>query len=196
MKKRSLLLLSLAMLAVPALGQSDLRDCQRITDDQERLACYDAMTNPPATKQPEPPAERPKAVKPAKQQAANAERRAEKTPPVKPSKPLEPAAEISRKRESVHAAEAPASQVREFGLPAKIPEAEIDKITATITEVSETRRGKLYIVLNDGSEWQQRDSTRMKLKAGMQVYVERGFLGAFFLSRDNLNSRIKVKRVK
>lgn len=84
-----------------------------------------------------------------------------------------------------------------FGLEHKEPDYEdADKIYGAVVKAEETPFGKHVITLDNGTVWQQTDSIRYKVKEGQQVYVERGLLGAFYLSRDDINSRMKVKRIK
>lgn len=54
----------------------------------------------------------------------------------------------------------------------------------------------MIITLDNGSQWQQKDSQPLRLTVGMEVTIESGFLGAFFLSHDGVNRRIKVKRTR
>ena len=73
---------------------------------------------------------------------------------------------------------------------------EASEIAVTIASIKKNVRDKHVITFSDGSVWQQTDGTYMKLKEGQSVAVERGLLGAFFLSVEGLNKRMKVKRVK
>ena len=70
------------------------------------------------------------------------------------------------------------------------------EIAVTINAIKKNLRDKYVITFSDGSVWQQSDQTYLKLKEGQAVSVERGLLGAFYLSVESLNKRMKVKRVK
>lgn len=85
----------------------------------------------------------------------------------------------------------------EFGLEHKRDlTKEASEILVSIKSLKKSLRDKYVISFSDGSVWQQTDDTYMKLKEGQPVAVERGLLGAFFLSVEGLNKRMKVKRVK
>ena len=85
----------------------------------------------------------------------------------------------------------------EFGLEHKRDlTKEASEIAVSIDSLKKNLRDKYVITFSDGSVWQQTDDTYMKLKEGQPVAVERGLLGAFFLSVEGLNKRMKVKRVK
>lgn len=70
-----------------------------------------------------------------------------------------------------------------------------DKIYATVTEINKNARKKSIFTLSNGQEWLHVDESRLRLKIGERVYVERGMLGAFYMGKDSENRRIKVKRV-
>ena len=70
------------------------------------------------------------------------------------------------------------------------------EIAVTINAIKKNLRDKYVITFSDGSVWQQTDQTYLKIKEGQAVTVERGLLGAFYLSVEGLNKRMKVKRVK
>ena len=85
---------------------------------------------------------------------------------------------------------------QEFGIEHKRDTSKmIDKIYAVVTKVSVNQRRKRIITLENGQVWQQQDGSTLKVAVGDTIYVERGVLGAFYLSTDNLNKRMKVKRV-
>lgn len=92
---------------------------------------------------------------------------------------------------------APAKPKSEFGLEHKRDlTKEASEIAVTIDSFKKNLRDKYVITFSDGSQWQQTDDTYMKLEEGQVVSIERGLLGAFFLSVEDLNKRMKVKRVK
>lgn len=70
------------------------------------------------------------------------------------------------------------------------------EIAVTINAIKKSLRDKYVLTFSDGSVWQQTDQTYLRLKEGQAVSVERGLLGAFYLSVEGLNKRMKVKRVK
>lgn len=88
------------------------------------------------------------------------------------------------------------SPEQEFGLEAKTPAEEIDKIYSVVAKVEKGRYDRYVITLENGGVWRQTGNDRLKVKVGQRIYIERGVLNAFYLSRDDLNRRMKVKRVE
>ncbi|GAC16708.1 hypothetical protein [Aliiglaciecola lipolytica] len=84
----------------------------------------------------------------------------------------------------------------EFGLQPKLPEDTDEKIYATVVEVKEDGLKRAIFILNNGHHWRELEATNFKVKVGDVIYVESGALGSFHLSKDSLNRRIRVKRVK
>ena len=191
MKKRSALILPALLCLVSVNSYADnllqaIASCKAIDNDSRRLACFDAIQSPALER-------------------FNASENNQK----KPQKPAVTGTEKARDKHAANMSEQaqtrrderkqtqPRSQApADFGLPPKTVEEDIDEITATISQLGETARGKLLITLDNGTQWQQKDSQPMQLDTGMEVTIESGFLSAFFLSHDGVNCRIKVKRVR
>ncbi|GAA0358387.1 hypothetical protein GCM10009092_23250 [Bowmanella denitrificans] len=88
------------------------------------------------------------------------------------------------------------SQEQNFGLEhVTRPENEEDKIYVTLQSKDQDAYGKLILTLTNGQIWKQSDSGNFPIPNG-QLYIERGMLGAFFLSSDEANRKIRVKRIK
>ncbi len=93
--------------------------------------------------------------------------------------------------------QAPSMPETEFGLEHKKEIGDdVDTMTSAIASLRETLRGKYVIGLNNGTQWEQTDSSPLTLEEGQSVTIERGILGAFYLSREDVNRRVKVKRIK
>ena len=71
-----------------------------------------------------------------------------------------------------------------------------DKIYATVTSIEKDARKKRLFTLSNGHVWHETEGVSLQIKVGQSIYVERGALGSFHLSRDDVNRRIRVKRVK
>jgi hypothetical protein len=71
----------------------------------------------------------------------------------------------------------------------------IDQIKAKVIKVKKNRFDSQTITLDNGQVWQQTSGTRLRLKIGQIVTIERGVLGSFFISKENINKRIRAKRV-
>ncbi|MCP3864717.1 MAG: hypothetical protein GY770_11025, partial [Aestuariibacter sp.] len=84
----------------------------------------------------------------------------------------------------------------QFGLKVKSEVQALENISDTVVDVTKSARGKKIIHMKSGAIWQQVDSAYFKLEDGMSVYIERGALGSFYLSHEEVNRRIKVKRIK
>ncbi len=91
------------------------------------------------------------------------------------------------------AQKAPAPQ---FGLEHKEDQDTLPQtMTASVSKVEKTARDQYLITLDNGMVWRQADNERYRIKTGDSVTIERGMLGAFYLSRPDANRRIKVRRV-
>jgi len=75
-------------------------------------------------------------------------------------------------------------------------DAMISKLYASVTKVAKSARGMSIITIDNGQVWRQNDGSALKIKQGYSVYIERGLLGAFYLGKDGLNRRMKVKRAE
>lgn len=73
---------------------------------------------------------------------------------------------------------------------------ELTTITLTISSLSKTPYGKWKISFDNGQRWQQKDSTKLKLKVGQRAVLTKGALNAVYLQKENTNKRILVKRLK
>lgn len=82
-----------------------------------------------------------------------------------------------------------------FGNENKASEERLDKIVAGVSEVSKDARKRLIITLDNGQIWRQAEGSGISVKAGQTVYVERGALGSFHMSKDGINRRMRVKRI-
>lgn len=73
---------------------------------------------------------------------------------------------------------------------------EIESIVLTISKLKKVGRGQWQITFTNGQKWQQKDTTKLKLKVDDEVTLTKGALSAVFLNKENTNKRIKVKRLK
>ncbi len=87
-----------------------------------------------------------------------------------------------------------------FGLP-KPQGSDLDnvvdgKMYAILTMVEDDPYGKKVLTLDGKQVWKQMDSGKINLQKDDKVYVEEGMLGSYYLSREDINKRIRVKRIK
>jgi hypothetical protein len=85
-----------------------------------------------------------------------------------------------------------------FGLEHK-QEVQVEKeteIKAVVTSVEEAAYGELIISLDNGQQWRQVGSDRMRLKEDDTIIISRGAFNSFLLKKEGKNSSIRVKRTK
>ncbi len=198
-----------------------LQTCSGIEDDAARLACVDVILNrldTPAT--PPPPPVVPAPVAPAPAEPAVA-------PPVAPAPavtpPQEPRAAPVRRAapqralvdlHTLHSGRLPETRPDLFGAKDLSPEAfstlidsldgdivldgeEVQSITMTVERHGYTRRGKAYVVLENGQIWRATRAGRLAFstRTTQQAEIVRGWLGAFRMSLDG-GRYVAVERVK
>ncbi len=90
-----------------------------------------------------------------------------------------------------------ANPTSNFGLPDTVTKQNTEeKIYARIVGLKKDPYGNRSITLDNGQVWKQQESSNIRLKKGDDIYVETGVLGAFFLSKESINKRLRVKRIK
>lgn len=72
----------------------------------------------------------------------------------------------------------------------------LESITSSILNIKELLRGRLIIDLDNGQQWEQKDSKKIKLKVGDGVILKKGALGVVYLSKESGSRNIRVKRLK
>lgn len=72
-----------------------------------------------------------------------------------------------------------------------------DSIAVVIKEVVKNAFGERKFYFENGQVWRQTDGVSSgKFPEGLEVTIERGVLGAFFLKKPGTNRTVKVKRIK
>jgi hypothetical protein len=91
-----------------------------------------------------------------------------------------------------------------FGMTAQIqrkenagaPPPPLDKLTAHITAVSQKPQGEFVVTLDNGQVWEETEATsHLPLRAGDDITIKRGMLGAFYMSSQQVLG-LRVKRVR
>ncbi len=72
----------------------------------------------------------------------------------------------------------------------------LDSITSSISKLKKLIRGQWIISLENGQQWQQKGSTKIKLKVGDAIRMKKGVMGAIFLYKEGSHRTIRVKRLK
>jgi hypothetical protein len=159
--------------AVPAeaLGE-ELRACRDLTDDQARLACYDAAVDrnrKSADAGPEPSAEN------AAGSAA--------------AEPAVTAASLSQEELFGRT-----SKEIELSVEEATGSERIDSLSATVTRLRKYGYDKVLITLDNGQVWKQIDASSLRLRVGDTVDIERAALGSFMLRKQGNNRRMRISR--
>lgn len=166
---RKLLLLSALALTLPASAQtmtSQLQACQAIADAQQRLACYDRIS------------------------------RGQPGVPMAPAAPYAPAPYASPR-----AAPPPANYTNQFGeedMGAVTPTHRQRFIISDITDYKTDLRGKFIVTLTNGQTWKQIEGdmgTARPRRSARRVRIERGLLGSYNLTFNDMKPEFKVVRV-
>jgi hypothetical protein len=147
-----------------------------MSNDNARLACFDKLSKqaPKDTKS--------NAVKKAQAEKSSSQALAK---------------EVTKAQTATNNQVSQKDQVESFGLVKKIePKDKVTKIVTNIKGITKNPYGKLVVTLDNGQVWRQIGDANLRLKPGQQVYVEEGALGSFFLGKESLNTRIRVKRSK
>lgn len=170
MKKQLLPLL--ALLSIPSVNASEvnlqaLQACTFVENDFNRLLCYDNIMAGKSLS------------KPATTNTL--------TPSASSLAPAEADTMVKPKSKAKN---------EDFGLEHKeITKDNDNEISAAVTSVKEAPYGELIINLNNGQQWRQIGSDRMRISADDIVVIERGMFNSFLLKKENQNRSIRVKRI-
>ena len=199
------LLLALAGLAPGILAaaegsESGLAKCAAIASAQERLACYDALSNPPVpTAAPATPAAAPPAVAPAAPTVAAPAAPAQKPGTAAPAPVAAPPVSVPVPAPAAAApAAAAAADGGNFGLSAaqqKIAPTGPESIQAKVDHVYVNNASKSYVALDNGQTWTSTDGN-FDLFDGESVTIRRAALGSFMLVSTKSKRTYHVRRVQ
>ncbi|GKW53780.1 hypothetical protein NCCP2140_28330 [Pseudoalteromonas sp. NCCP-2140] len=167
-----------ALLTITGTAQANevnlqaLQACTFVENDFNRLLCYDnvmagkSLSKPAIKKQIEQPV--------ASSAAATAA----------------PVAAASATNEQIVK-----TKNEDFGLEHKeVAKVNDDQISASVKSVRKAPYGELIIELENGQQWRQVGSDRLKLKVDDTVIIERGIFNSFLLKIEGQNRMIRVKR--
>ncbi|MGA9573644.1 MAG: hypothetical protein WBS20_06845 [Lysobacterales bacterium] len=154
---------------------SDVKGCQGISGDAERLACYDTVSrggifNEQQLKQVQ-----------VEQFGSRNLRKTEEADTVETKKPQNAtAAETSTEAKSA---------------PPTTAKVSVDEINVTVVRMQKDSVGIHYFQTSDGQVWKQQNATSWNLKVPFDAKIEKGVMGSFFLVNEGGKST-RVKRVK
>jgi len=78
----------------------------------------------------------------------------------------------------------------------KDPALAVTAITAKVVDINESLRGLRTFIMDNGQHWSEPESNRLRIKKGEEVVLKKGALGAYFLSKQESNRTMRVKRIK
>ena len=192
-----LILVSPFSIAVTAIDELSI--CAKKEDSLQRLVCYDKLAEISKNKSSQQKTQQQHPVQVTTTELLDPLSLVEQTPQskrvlIKPEQPsISP---VMNPKTGVESANNISQQQATFGYENKQSiEDLIDQIKAKIIKVKKNRFGSQTITLDNGQVWQQTSSRRLKLKIGQTVIIERGALGSFFIGKENINKRIRAKRV-
>jgi len=172
----------------PNSAASAFIKCARIASDGQRLLCYDRL----ATELIELGLSSRGGLSSAQPQAATqvpTDTAGSSTP--SPS-PAAPAAE-----QVAPEATASASPVDKFGAERVEDDTNLKKIQSRFVGDFTGWDGKTEFELENGQVWRQAESGRFTYRAvNPMITIKRGFLGSYILTVDDMNTTVRVKRVK
>lgn len=157
--------------------KTQLQSCQQISDEEQRLSCFDQIVtqlettsqDKPATTLISPPEQRATSVPPTVQATAA---------------PQQAAAPVTQ------------DLTEKFGLKKPNPEEQIQEITSVVSALGMDLRKKLLITLENGQQWRQIDQEYLNIKPGDRCVVKRGAIGSFLLGIEGAKKKIRVRRVE
>ncbi|TLU65253.1 hypothetical protein FE810_08135 [Thalassotalea litorea] len=168
-------LMILAILALtPTLALANtamdplLWGCSEISDDDKRLACFDAYIK--------------------QKSSLNAQ-------PVSAPKPLVLNSNGDEPQADEKATDNP-DQAQNFGLEHKQKKsADVSEISTTIIKASKQSHSNWVFTFENGQKWRTIESTSTLFKVGQDVVIKRGMFNSFSLKKAGSNRTVKVKRV-
>jgi hypothetical protein len=157
-----------------------LQRCTAIAADQERLACFDALSESLLTL-PQETSEAPVAADRTEAVAVMPDGRENDSPKSNADAPTP-----GRRNSSTT-----------FGLEQQvIAESGPDTITASVVSVSRSRLGTWTVEFDNGQVWQQVGTDNFSIRAGETYRIERASRNSFLMKREGYNRGIRVSRVQ
>lgn len=176
-----------ALLTIAGTAQANevnlqaLQACTFVENDFNRLLCYDnVMAGNSLSK----PVKKQQIEQPKMSSAASAASAAT-------TATTEAAATVATKQSE----QIVKTKNEDFGLEHKeVAKVNDDQINAIVKRVKTAPYGELIIELENGQQWRQIGSDKIKLKVNETVIIERGVFNSFLLRIEGQNRSIRVKR--
>jgi hypothetical protein len=198
--KLTCLLLCLASLSASGSDlASQLAACQKMSDENQRLACFDQISNPKSTVTAPvslpPPAAVMAPVNPPAPAAPVAA-----TPALPAAPAIERVTELPQKTVSPRTATTVTEKVNteEFGAEQlKKPEAPAAaELSSKVVKIEKDARKRMILHLANGQQWLQLEVEYFYVKPGDTAIIRRAALSSFLLGTDRVSKTIRVRRVK
>ena len=168
------------LLAAEMMNITDIKDCQGISGDAERLACYDTVSRGGIFNEQQ--------LKQVQVEQFGSKNLRKPSEPVSaetvPAETGEPASTVA-----TDASKEPESSA----LPAT--RISVDEINVTVVRVQKDGAGYFYFQTADGQVWKQQDASKWSLTVPFDAKIEKGMMGSFFLINEGGKST-RVMRVK
>ncbi len=190
--KLTCLLLCLASLSASGSDlASQLAACQKLSDENQRLACFDQISNPkPTVTAPVSLPPPPEVMAPVSPPAPAAPVAATPAQPAAPVRVTELPSKTTAVTEKVTAEDFGAEQLKK-------PEAlEAAELSSKVVKIEKDARKKLILHLANGQQWLQLEVEYFYVKPGDTAIIRRAALGSFLLGTDRVSKTIRVRRVK
>jgi len=174
----------LGAISTPLVAQTD---CQQITADSERLACYD-QRYPPLN---------PQESAQLKREPVAEDKPATEAAPLPAPEPLIEADVIASDQPApatVDVVEADISAEERFGRETVEPKKPLNDIQSVIGAMIKQPRGHRQFTLENGQVWREIEVGRSQFRKGMPIEIVRTPFGSYLLKGSN-GRRTKVRRV-
>ncbi|MDT0582377.1 hypothetical protein [Brumicola blandensis] len=75
-------------------------------------------------------------------------------------------------------------------------EDKVDEIRLIVEKVELNARKRQIFYFTNGQVWENKKSTKLRIKAGDTAVVTEGSFSAYYLAKENFRGRVRVKRIK
>ncbi len=177
--------------AEPDSAASAFMKCARISNDGQRLLCYDRLATDLIELGLTARGGLPDVASPAAPGAAGATAAAPAAPAPDP--------EAARPAATEAPQQAAASSADQFGVERMddAPGTDVDKIQSRYVGEFTGWDGKTVFELENGQVWQQSGSGRMTYRiVNPMITIKRAFMGSYLLKVEGRNKSVRVKRIK
>lgn len=179
----ALLLLTPAAFASNVDLKTQLQSCQQISDEEQRLSCFDQIITQ-LDNLPTAPV------------AAQSSDKIITSMPTRVTETTTVQSVVATSAVSKTTVATSRNINDEFGLKKPDPVDQLQEIVSNVKSIMLDKRKKLRITLENGQQWQQIDQGYIKIKTGDRCTVKRGAIGSFLLGVEGITKTIRVRRVE